>query len=79
MAAGAGADDAVDDGLVVDDFAGGDGRGQALLDGVMPKMLPLALVLICYALLRSKKVGMVPMLFGILAIGVVLSLLGIIG
>lgn len=52
---------------------------QALLDGVMPKMLPLALVLICYALLRSKKVGMVPMLFGILAIGVVLSLLGIIG
>lgn len=64
--------------LSIPNAAGGDPTTiQSLLDTVMPKMLPLALVLICYALLR-KKVNVIPLLLGLLVVGVVLALCGII-
>lgn len=51
---------------------------QTLFDTVMPRMLPLALVLACYWLLGKKKVNVVVMLIGLIAVGVALSLCGVI-
>ncbi|WP_312432970.1 PTS system mannose/fructose/sorbose family transporter subunit IID [Lacrimispora sp.] len=50
---------------------------QSLLDSIMPKMLPLCLVGIIYYLL-GKKVGVVPLLIGLLVVGVILYSFGII-
>lgn len=52
---------------------------QALFDTVMPKMLPLLLVLACYWLLGKKKVNVVVLLIALIVAGVVLALCGIIG
>ncbi|WP_297182924.1 PTS system mannose/fructose/sorbose family transporter subunit IID [uncultured Enorma sp.] len=52
---------------------------QALFDTVMPKMLPLLLVLACYWLLGKKKVNVVVLLIALIVVGVVLALCGIIG
>ena len=43
-----------------------------------PKILPLGLVLLCYWLLAKKKVNVIPLLLGLLVVGVILRLLGII-
>lgn len=51
---------------------------QNILDSIMPGILPLCLVLSCFALMR-RKVGMVTLLCGIFALAIVLTLFGITG
>ena len=50
---------------------------QETLDEILPNMLPLASVFIVATLLR-RKVKIIPLLFGLLAFGIVFNLLGII-
>ena len=50
---------------------------QDTLDEILPNMLPLASVFIVATLLR-RKVKIIPLLFGLLAFGIVFNLLGII-
>ena len=50
---------------------------QAVLDEILPNLLPLVTMLIVAWLLR-KNVKVVPLIFGILAFGIVFNLLGII-
>lgn len=65
--------------LTIPNAAGGDPTMvQALFDTVCPKILPLCLVLLCYWLIGKKKVNVVPLLLGLLLVGVALSMLGII-
>ena len=65
--------------LTIPNAAGGDPTMvQALFDTVCPKILPLCLVLLCYWLIGKKKVNVVPLLLGLLVVGVALSMLGII-
>jgi fructoselysine and glucoselysine-specific PTS system IID component len=65
--------------LSIPNAAGGDPTTiQSLLDTIMPKMLPLILVLFCYWLIKKKHVNIVPLLLLLLAAGVILSVLGII-
>lgn len=65
--------------LTLPNAAGGDPTAvQSLFDAVCPKILPLGLVLLCYWLLAKKKVNVIPLLLGLLVVGVILRLLGII-
>lgn len=65
--------------LTIPNAAGGDPTAvQSLFDAVCPKILPLGLVLLCYWLLAKKKVNVIPLLLGLLVVGVILRLLGII-
>lgn len=65
--------------LTIPNAAGGDPTAvQSLFDAVCPKILPLGLVLLCYWLLAKKKVNVIPLLLGLLVVGVALRLLGII-
>lgn len=65
--------------LSIPNAAGGDPtQVQALLDTICPKLLPLVLVLLCFWLLSKKHVNVIPLLIGVLIVGVVLSLCGII-
>lgn len=65
--------------LTIPNAAGGDPTTvQSLLDTVCPKVLPLALVLVCYWLIAKKKVNVIPLLLGLLVVGVALRMLGII-
>lgn len=65
--------------LSIPNAAGGDPtQVQALLDTICPKLLPLSLVLLCYWLLSKKHVNVIPLLIGLLVVGVVLSVCGII-
>lgn len=65
--------------LTIPNAAGGDPtQVQALLDTICPKLLPLALVLVCYWLLGKKRANVIYVLLGLLVIGVVLSMCGII-
>lgn len=65
--------------LTIPNVAGGDPTAvQSLFDAVCPKILPLGLVLLCYWLLAKKKVNVIPLLLGLLVVGVALRLLGII-
>ena len=65
--------------LTIPNAAGGDPTlVQSLFDAVCPKILPLGLVLLCYWLLAKKKVNVIPLLLGLLVVGVILRLLGII-
>ena len=50
---------------------------QAVLDEILPNLLPLVTMLVVAWLLR-KNVKVVPLIFGILAFGIVFNLLGII-
>lgn len=50
---------------------------QGVLDEILPNMLPLASVFIVAELLR-KRVKVIPLIFGLLAFGIVFNLLGII-
>ncbi len=65
--------------LTIPNAAGGDPtQVQALLDSICPKILPLGLVLLCYWLMGKKNVNVIPLLLGLLAVGVVLRVLGVI-
>lgn len=65
--------------LTIPNAAGGDPTTvQSLFDTVCPKVLPLALVLVCYWLIAKKKVNVIPLLLGLLVVGVALRMLGII-
>ena len=50
---------------------------QTVLDEILPNMLPLASVFIVAELLR-KQVKVIPLIFGLLAFGIVFNLLGVI-
>lgn len=65
--------------LTIPNAAGGDPtQVQVLLDSICPKILPLGLVLLCYWLMGKKNVNVIPLLLGLLAVGVVLRVLGVI-
>lgn len=65
--------------LTIPNAAGGDPTMvQSLFDAVCPKILPLGLVLACYWLIAKKNVNIIPLLLGLLVVGVALSMLGII-
>lgn len=50
---------------------------QDLLDTILPKLLPVAFVAICYALLTKAKWSPIAVLFFLMVVGVGLSLIGV--
>ena len=48
---------------------------QSVFDGVLPNMLPLALVFFIYWLFK-KKVNVIAIILGIIAFGILMSFLG---
>lgn len=50
---------------------------QAVLDEILPNLLPL-LTMLGVAELLKRKVKVIPLIFGLLAFGIVFNLLGII-
>ena len=51
---------------------------QSILDGLMPNLLPLITTLLCYWLLKKKKISPVWLIVGVMIVGVILYALGII-
>lgn len=49
---------------------------QSVLDGVLPNMLPLGTVFLIYWLFKKKNANVLAVIFGIIAFGIVMSLLG---
>ena len=50
---------------------------QAVLDGIMPGLLPLGLTLLCYWLMAKKKASPVVLIIVLFVVGTLLSILGI--
>jgi mannose/fructose/N-acetylgalactosamine-specific phosphotransferase system component IID len=50
---------------------------QGLLDGILPNMLPLGITLLCFFLMKRKKIKPLWILAGIVAVSVLGSLAGI--
>lgn len=50
---------------------------QAVLDGIMPGLLPLGLTILCYVLMTKKKVSPMLLIIALFVVGTALSLLGI--
>lgn len=50
---------------------------QAVLDGIMPGLLPLGLTLLCYWLMAKKKASPVVLIIVLFVVGTLLSVLGI--
>ena len=51
---------------------------QSVLDGLMPNLLPLITTLICYWLLKKKKISPVWLIIGVMVVGIILYALGIV-
>ena len=49
---------------------------QQVLDSIFKGIIPLLVTLVCFKLL-DKKVGVIKIIFGIVVLGIILSLLGI--
>ena len=52
---------------------------QSILDGILPNLLPLGLVLLCYYLMSKKKVSPMMLILILFVGGTALSALGILG
>lgn len=52
---------------------------QSVLDGILPNLLPLALVGLCYWLMSKKKCSPILLIVILFVLGTVLSVLGILG
>ncbi len=52
---------------------------QSILDGILPNLLPLGLVLFCYWLMSKKKVSPMLLILILFVGGTILSVLGILG
>jgi PTS system mannose-specific IID component/fructoselysine and glucoselysine-specific PTS system IID component len=52
---------------------------QDVLDGIMPKMIPLALTWIMYAIIKSGKVKPMVVILSCFVLGIILNALGILG
>jgi mannose/fructose/N-acetylgalactosamine-specific phosphotransferase system component IID len=50
---------------------------QGLLDGILPNMLPLGITLLCFFLMKQKKLKPLWILAGIVAVSILGSLAGI--
>lgn len=66
--------------LVIAGSGGADDTAvQAVLDGILPNLLPLGLIGLCYWLMAKKRVPPVALIVILFVLGTVLSLLGILG
>ncbi len=52
---------------------------QAILDNILPNLLPLGLVGLCYWLMTKKKCSPIVLILILFVLGTVLSVLGILG
>ena len=50
---------------------------QPMLDQIFVGLVPLGLTLLCYYLLKKKNVSITMLILGVIALGILLSLLGI--
>lgn len=51
---------------------------QSVLDQIFEGLLPVAITLVCYKLLKDKKIGVITLIFAIVILSVLASLIGIV-